>query len=249
MISKSQIQLISSLKQKKYRKIHKLFAAEGVKTVDELLESTFTVHSLYATPSWLHHNIGKARKIRIANIYEINEETLKKISSLENPNQVLALVKIPEKEKAVPCELLLVLDGIRDPGNLGTIIRIADWYALPFILCSEDSVDVYNPKVIQASMGSIFRIKVLYDDLSEFSAKHPQYNIYGATLDGNNLHSLKPDFPAAVFIGNESEGLREKCLTQLKEKISIPRYGKAESLNASVAAGIICDSFVRSAKL
>jgi len=245
MISTSQLKLIKSLSQKKYRKIHQLFLAEGVKVVEELLSSSLSIHSLYATPQWLNQNIGKARKIRIANINEINDLTLKSISSLENPNQVLAIAEIPKLKDIIPSGFDLAVESIRDPGNLGTIIRIADWYGLPQLLCSEDCVDAYNPKVIQASMGSIFRVSVHYLDLNAFIKTNIEIHSYAASLNGKSLNEVQIEFPSLLVIGNESKGISPDIEQSVSECIAIARYGHAESLNAAVATGILTDYFKR----
>lgn len=242
MISKAQIGLVKSLDQKKYRNQNKVFFVEGIKLVNELLISEFKLHSLFAVSEWLETNVELSAKFS-NKINLITDKELKIISCLTTPNQVLALFMIPDKEEFdfKSTDIILCLEAIRDPGNLGTIIRIADWYGLKTVVCSNDCVDVYNPKVVQATMGSIARVKVEYVDLKSFLANLDGVHTYATTLSGNNIHSTKFNFPAAVIIGNESQGLSNDIAEICMNRIAIPKYGEAESLNAGMATSIILD--------
>lgn len=245
MLAKAQIKYIQSLKIKKYRRQFNCFAAEGTKTVLELLNSKMTVNSIYATAKWLEEYNQFAGMATAINEYE-----LKKISSQKTPQEVLGLFEIPNPvpdPNKVTNNINLVLDDIRDPGNLGTIIRIADWFGIPYIFCSPWSADAFNPKVIQASMGSIARVQVIYQMPQEVFNQYPALHIYGADMKGDNIFTM--DLPKAGFlvIGNESVGINEAIRPYINHLISIPSAGGAESLNAAVATGIICAVF-KSAK-
>jgi TrmH family RNA methyltransferase len=247
MISKAQIGFIKSLDQKKYRNQYKVFFVEGIKLVNELLISEYKLHSLYAVKEWAEEN-GLINSDMDNKLHIITEKELNKISCLSTPNQVLGIFMMPEETETdySNTELILCLDSIRDPGNMGTIIRTADWYGINYIVCSEDCVDIFNPKVVQASMGSISRVKADYCNLLDFLDKNPGFNSYAATLSDTNMHSTEPEFPAAIFIGNESQGLSKAITDACKYKISIPKYGKAESLNAAIASAILLDKFKHS---
>ncbi|MDF2436203.1 MAG: tRNA ((18)-2-O)-methyltransferase [Bacteroidota bacterium] len=254
MLSKNQIKFINSLKQKKYREEHNLFIAEGAKIVPELLASGIRVKQVFATSEFL-------RKHKIANEierFEIKEAELERISSLMTANEVIALCEIPSYEidpNSFKEKLALVLDDIKDPGNMGTIIRIADWFGIGNVVCSNNSVDVFNPKVVQATMGSIARIKIHYTDLRSFISEQSELNqlpVFGALLEGENLYSKKLPSAGLIVIGNESKGISEEIQQLLTDKISIPSFshfsqsgGEAESLNAAIATAIICSEFRR----
>ena len=252
MLSKSQITFINSLKQKKYREEHQLFIAEGAKIVPELLNSAIVVKQVFATSEFL-------RSTKIPDTierFEIKENELERISALTKANEVLAVCEIPKYElnsEDLKGKLTLVLDDIKDPGNLGTIIRIADWFGIENIVCSLETVDIFNPKVVQATMGSISRIKVHYTDLIQF-LNHPisniQHPIYGALLEGKNIYTEKLSAEGFIVIGNESRGISEEVQKLITDKISIPSFshyksgeGEAESLNAAIAAAVICSEF------
>lgn len=250
MLSKSQISFINSLKQKKYREEHQLFIAEGAKIVPELLNSAIVVKQVYATSDFLRNNVIPATVER----FEIKENELERISSLTKANEVLAVCETPTYElnpESLKGKLTLVLDDIKDPGNLGTIIRIADWFGIENIVCSSETVDAFNPKVVQATMGSIARIKVHYIDLTGFLQEQNQ-PIYGALLEGKNIYSEKLSSEGLIVIGNESRGISEEVQKLITDKISIPSFshfkqggGEAESLNAAIATSIICSEFRR----
>jgi len=243
MLSKSQINFIKSLDQKKHRKEQKLFLAEGVKIINEILLSEYKLHSIFATKEWLKNNIGKLMSKQMTEVCEISEDELKKISYLSTPNQVLGIVKMPEQNNILYSELIVALESLRDPGNLGTIIRICDWFGIKQIICSNDCVDFFNPKVIQSTMGSFIRVNCTYMDFNKLKSTFNNYNIYGTFLDGQNLHHFKPFSPSVIVIGNEASGISNQTELQIQNKITIPRFGHAESLNAAVACSIIINHF------
>jgi TrmH family RNA methyltransferase len=241
MISKNQIKLIKSLQQKKYRKLYQLFFAEGVKVIQELLNSNYELVELFTTQE-LFQNTEKSK------VNLISETELKSISALVTPNECLAVFVIPEKEKKdYSNSLQIALDDIRDPGNMGTIIRLADWFGIQNILCSKATVDVYNPKVIQATMGSIARVNVMYCDLKKelFDIKQP---VYGTLLEGNSIYTEQLMQPSIIVLGNESNGISSEIQTLITHKITIPRFGsmqQTESLNVATATAIVLSEFCR----
>ncbi len=235
MLTKSQIKYIQSLGHKKFREETGLFIAEGPRIVNEWLhDPRVSIEAIYALPEWIAaHPEAKA--------LEISETELQRISQLQQPHQVLALVKqwdnkIPDGEAD---SWILGLDQIQDPGNLGTIIRIADWFGVVHIICQPDTADMYNPKVVQASMGSLARVRVLYDDLGKWIRQHPETLVYGATLEGRDIAQLKNPKKGLLIIGNEARGISEELLEAINVRLTIPRKGGAESLNAAVATGIL----------
>lgn len=254
MLSKSQISFINSLKQKKYREEHQLFIAEGAKIVPELLNSSVVVKQIYATSEFLRNN-------KIPNTverFEIKENELDRISALTKANEVLAVCETPQyilDNDSLKGKLTLVLDDIKDPGNLGTIIRIADWFGIENIVCSSETADAFNPKVVQATMGSIARIKLHYVSLTEFikyQVSSIKYQVFGALLEGENIYTEKLSSEGLIVIGNESRGISEAVQALITDKISIPSFshyksgsGEAESLNAAIATSIICSEFRR----
>jgi len=237
MLSKNELKYIQSLCHKKQRTAERLFIVEGVKLVQELLIADYPVKNIYATDQWV---MPKGNY----DVTRISEQDLEKISSLQTPNQVLAIVQQqePTDEPQWNHKLTLVLDGIQDPGNMGTIIRIADWFGIDQIIASEDTVELYNPKVIQSTMGSFMRVKIWYRDIASVLGKH-EVPIYGAVLDGKSMYEIKPPNAGILVIGNESKGIREELQSLIDERITIPRIGQAESLNAAVALGILLSQF------
>jgi len=229
MLTNTTIKQIRSLSLKKNRKTEGLFVAEGEKIVNELVDSDFDIQAIYATSDWSGEN---------ATI--ISEKELGRISTLKTPNKVLAVVKIPLENGRISGQTVLALDGVRDPGNLGTIIRLADWFGIEHILCSENSVDYLNPKVVQSSMGSISRVKVHYVNLAEEFRNYPDYSLFATVMDGTNFKEIKMPSKRILIFGNESMGISEAILDLEVEKISIPKaqHSKAESLNVAVACGI-----------
>lgn len=241
MITKNQVKYIQSLSQKKLRDSENLFVAEGPKIVAELLLLPWIkLKALYGTKEWFS-GTGQQPSDEVI---EITEEELRKISFLTTANQVLALFKKPE-QKQDPGNWNLILDAIQDPGNLGTIIRTADWFGIRQLVCSEDCADAYAPKVVQSSMASIGRVEILYQDLRQYISLHTERSYYGATLTGNPVAGLRPALPAALVIGNESKGIRPEIQALLNEQITIPRIGSAESLNAAVATGILLSQLIQ----
>lgn len=243
MLVKQKAKYIQTLGQKKFREQEGVFIAEGPKLVKELLEeNSMLVKEIYAVKDW----IGDNKKILLKkNVTEVEAFELEKISQLTTPNKVLAIVQQPDHGKPeIKDKIILALDGIQDPGNLGTIIRIADWFGVEQIVCSNDSADVYNSKVVQATMGSIARIKVFYTDLVKWLAQQKDTRIYGAVLEGQDITNMKKLKEGIIVIGNESKGISEEVLALTNVKLTIPKKGKAESLNAAVAAGILLNSLL-----
>ena len=239
MLSKSKTKYIQTLGQKKFRDEEGLFIAEGPKIVKDLLEEkAVTIKAIYALKEWIDDN---KKLVRGAELIEIETADLEKISQLKTPNKVVAVVrqfdattKIIAKDK-----ITLALDGIQDPGNMGTIIRIADWFGVEQIVCSNDSADIYNPKVVQSTMGSIARVKVFYYDLEQWLKEQNGIGIYATTLDGKTIDSIGKIKEGIIVFGNESKGISLAIMNIATDKITIPKKGNAESLNAGVAAGII----------
>lgn len=244
MLSKAKIKYIRLLQQKKYRQKNRLFIAEGEKIVQEIFtQQQFNIHSIYATAEWEEQNHSNLLAYQ-EQFTLVTAQELAKISLLQNPNQVLVVLEYANQSLPKVVELQnhwsLVLDQIRDPGNLGTIIRIADWFGIEQIFCSLDSVDAYNPKVVQATMGSFLRTKVYYTNLKELFEQHKNLPKYGAILEGKNAFEETYTKSGFLVIGNESRGVSEELKAMLTHHITIPRYGEAESLNAAIATGILC---------
>ncbi len=248
MLSKAKIKYIQSLHQKKNRQKERVFIAEGVKIVEEILnQNQFKVHSLLATESWINKSITISNKYK-GKLTRIHSKELKKISTLKNPKEILALVEFSNTSAApsvTETSLNLVLENIQDPGNMGTIIRIADWFGIANIFCSEGCVDVYNSKVIQATMGSFLRVTVNYTNLEQLFKSHSKIPVYGAVLGGMDIYKTELTEPGFLLIGNEGKGLSHPIQKYISKKITIPKQGAAESLNAAVATGILCSCFKR----
>jgi TrmH family RNA methyltransferase len=244
MLSKAQIKYIRSLNQQKYRKEHRSFIAEGDKIVREWLDSTASVQHITAVESWARENEALIAKHPSATFNIVSEQELHSISALKTPNKALITVEMPEITEDLPTTgWSIALENLQDPGNMGTIIRIADWFGIPNIICSENCVDVYNPKVVQSAMGGHLRVKLFEADLSHFISlqKRP---VTAATLDGKNLYEFNTFAEAVLLIGNESKGLTTSMINQANHQVTIPRKGGAESLNAAVSAGILCSSLL-----
>ncbi len=249
MLSHNQIKYINSLKIKKFRQLNKAFIIEGEKGVRELLTGSLVPIRIYALPEWLERNMSLFGFKNIE-FQEITPAELIKVSDLVTPNQVLAIAEIPEMNMPQPAEfklMTLILDGIRDPGNMGTMIRTADWFGIRQIICSSDSVDMYNPKVVQATMGSFSRVNAFYTDLPNFFKSLPSgIPVFGALLEGPELTQKTFSRPGIILIGSESHGISKELIKFINEPLHIPRFSRsstdnqAESLNASVANGIIC---------
>ncbi len=244
MLSKNKIKYIQSLHHKKQRNEDLLFIAEGEKIVNEILAvAPQLIHSIYATEEWsaTHINLDAIPCETVA-LFE-----LEKISTLQTPNKVLAIVQFLKNDLLLDItkEWVILLDGIQDPGNLGTIIRICDWFGIKHLICSPNTVDCYNTKVIQASMGSFLRVQVQYTNLIEFVKKQHQVPIFAAVLNGTPLQQLNNIQQGIVIIGNEGKGIQTDLLEYCTQKITIPSKGAAESLNASVATGIILSHLIK----
>jgi TrmH family RNA methyltransferase len=242
MVSKNQIKLITSLQQKKFRQLHRLFIAEGVKVIQELLDSNFVLEHLFVTES-IFENIKNDSKSLIS------EAELKKISCLATPNNCLALFQIPEPELMAPSGLIVALDAVRDPGNLGTIIRLCDWYGIEQLWCNEQTVDLYNPKVVQATMGSLARVKVRYLDL-EKQIKETNLPVFGTFMEGENIYQKNLPNEGILILGNEANGISSAIENLVTTRLAIPRFGKiqkTESLNVATATAIFLSEFKRSA--
>ena len=234
MLTAHTIKTIQSLDKKKYRQKYNLFLVEGNKIIKELPNSDYEIENLYSTDP---ENIT----FKTVNIEKILPTDLKKISFLQHPKDSVAVCKIPESKILKDVKIQLILDGIQDPGNLGTIIRLADWFGIEQIICSNDTVDVYNPKVIQATMGSFLRVNVFYTDLEEY-LKEYQYPIFGTDMNGENIYETEFPEKFSLVFGNEGNGLRPSTEDLISTMITIPRFGRSqstESLNVSMSAGII----------
>lgn len=241
MVSKNQIKLITSLHQKKFRKQHNLFIAEGFKVSSELLDSNFELYHLYETAP-LFPQVSLDKKT------QISESDLKKLSALTTAASCLAVFIIPVEKNISTAGLTVVLDDVRDPGNLGTIIRLCDWFGVEQIICSRETADLYNPKVIQATMGSISRVQLHYCNLEDFLAD-VSVPIYGTFMDGTNVYSTSLPADAVLIMGNEANGISSKVEKFVKNRISIPRFSKSqptESLNVATATAIFLSEFRRS---
>jgi len=242
MVSKNQKKLIKSLYQKKYRKQHGLFVAEGKKVIFELLEANLKLHSLFTMDDDLFTVEGSLQFI-------ITEEELKQISFLTTPQMALAVFYIPETHKINNKGLILALDDVRDPGNLGTIIRLCDWFGIEDLVCSLQTVDCYNPKVVQATMGSITRVRLTYLDLKEFiKTNNAHLGVFGTFMDGDHIFSTTLPEKGIIIMGNEANGISEAIESQVNHRIAIPQFGhaqKTESLNVATATAIVLSEFKR----
>ncbi len=252
MISKNKIKAIRQLENKKHRRETGLFVGEGPKVVSDLL-SSFPVHTIVATASWLqaHPDIPSVETI------SVSDEELRRVSFLQHPQQVLGIFSIPKPSalsegirEAVSQKLCLALDGVQDPGNLGTIIRIADWFGIEDIVCSHDTTDAYSPKVIQATMGSIARVNVVYTDLAELIDSLPtDIPVYGTELDGHDLYHETLEPRGLLIMGNEGNGISNAISARLTRRLLIPPYPSgrktADSLNVAIATAVVCSEFRR----
>lgn len=247
MISKNQIKNITALSHKKVRDEQLLFIAEGAKLVTDLLP-TFKLKECYATTQWLHENKDKQLK----NIQEISPDELKKISNQKSPQGILAVFEKPTYllSNDIQNELCLALDDIQDPGNLGTIIRIADWFGIRNIICSMLSTDAFGPKTVQATMGALARVRVHYTDLEQYILQMPaNFPVYGTFMEGENIYKEQLTENGLIVMGNEGNGISNRISALVNRSISIPNYPKneatSESLNVAVATSIVCSEFRR----
>jgi TrmH family RNA methyltransferase len=240
MVSKNQIKLINSLQQKKYRKLHNLFIAEGKKVIQELIDANFSLEHLFVTKENLFDKKFHSELI--------SDAELKKISALTTANDCLAVFKIKEVNSNASTGLELALDNIKDPGNMGTIIRLCDWFGISKIVCTEETVDIYNPKVVQATMGSLARVEVLYTNLTDY-LKTADVAIFGTFMEGKNIYKTELPSQGIIVMGNEANGISAEIESLVTQKISIPRFGnlqQTESLNVATATAVILSEFKRS---
>jgi RNA methyltransferase, TrmH family len=241
MLTKAKIKFIKSLQIKKYRKQEQCFLVQGAKSVQELLTSDFEIVFLAATPEYFA-NVPATR----GEIIETSEKELSALSEFQTNESVLAVARMRPNQ---PIQLrqgafALVLDDIRDPGNLGTILRTGDWYGINAVIASAETADFYNPKVISASMGSFIRTSIFYTDLADELSRH-EGRVFGAYLNGKNVHEEKFQGGGLILIGNEARGIAPELKQFVTDRITIPRFGQAESLNAAIATAIICDNIRR----
>lgn len=245
MLSKAQISLITSLQHKKFRKQHGLFVVEGIKSVTEFLSSAYDVHALFYTANVTTKVVKIPHNIKS---YELTDNEFSKISQLKSPQGILALVRLPEEKTPEQLDFAnqftLVLDDVQDPGNLGTIIRTAEWFGFKHIVCSAGTVDAYNPKVVQATMGSLSRTQIHYTDLESF-IRTVRLPVFGALLDGTSIYATRWGKEGLILMGNEGNGISEKLLDLIDHAVTIPRTGQAESLNVAVATTIFCNEIAR----
>ncbi len=248
MISKPVISLLRSLEHKKFRQQHGMFIAEGRKIISEMISTgCFEIEELFLLPESVA--FIPAELLKNIEVTEISYKLLERISQHTTPDFGLALVRIPaEQHPGFPDEnqIFLLLDAIRDPGNLGTIIRLCDWLGISQIICSGDTVDVYSPKVIQATMGSLCRVNVSYTDHLQWLKTLPNnVSVYGTVLNGTPLHNISPSKPSVIVMGNESHGISDDVLKYVTQKITIEKspVSTAESLNAAIATGIVLYEF------
>ncbi|MBU2882806.1 RNA methyltransferase [Psychrosphaera sp. B3R10] len=241
MLSKNQMKLARSLGQKKFRKSLGQFLVQGEKNVLELLQSTLKVDQVFATDSFVSQHETQIRGLQVT---VTDEVTLSKISTLAANNTVIAIVTTPPNVSFQDRGLTIALDGVSDPGNLGTIIRVADWYGIQQVVLGTNCADPYNPKTISATMGSFTRVEIVFANLAEIlpTTNRP---VYGAFLEGENLHQATLSNEAIIVMGSESHGISREVAAYINKPITIPRFGFAESLNVAMATGIILDNFIR----
>lgn len=243
MLSRAQIKYIHSLRLKKYRQKYCRFTAEGAKVVDELLkEHQIRMDTLFATEEWLNRNMTVLNTHPDIKVVPVNEQELTQLSNLDTPSNVFAIGELPATNQLpeLSSRISLALETIQDPGNLGTIIRIADWFGIENVICSPNCADAYSPKVVQATMGSIARVKIIEIPLEKIGEKAKNIPVYAAMLSGKDIREFSKIKEGIILVGNEGHGLSESALQLATHQITIPRIGKAESLNAAVATGIIC---------
>ena len=241
MITRNQIKFVKSLHQKKYRYLHRCFIVESSKNVLEIINSNYEVKFLFATKKWL-----KSNKILLnEGVFLVTENDLKRVTCLKNPSDVLAVVKIPDAINNFNFSgINVALDSINDPGNFGTILRTCDWFGIKNIYCSKNCVDLFNPKVVQSSMGSISRVNVFYTDLFSMINKIDQkVHTYATVLDGKDLNNSKLNPNSLLIFGNESKGISDDILDLVNNKVTISKKGIADSLNVSVSVGVILNKF------
>lgn len=230
MVSKSQIKFVRQLAQKKQRDQHHLFVAEGHKVVQEFIDENYQLHQLFTS----NPSLFSSHQVKL-----VSQSEMKSMSALKTPSDALAVFTKPSEQSLSQSKLILALESIQDPGNLGTIIRLCDWFGIQNIVCSSDTVDCYNPKVIRSTMGSLARVRVFYRDLQAWLAGIQNYQIVATSMAGQSVYEFAFDSPTVLIIGNEGRGLTKQIQQLATHVTSIPRYGGAESLNAAMATGII----------
>lgn len=248
VLSKSGVKYIQSLYHKKFRDEEGLFIVEGVKIAKEfLLYTPSNLHMVYALPEWIENNAKLLRGISAEKISAVSNAELQRISQLTTPNQVLIILRKKTQQPVNSSDkgIILMLDDIQDPGNMGTIIRTADWFGINRILCGAGCADLYNPKVLQATMGSIIRVNIQYTNLVDWCSQNDDIPLYGCTLSGTSVYQFNVPDTCIIVMGNESKGIRPELLSKCAAQITIPRIGGAESLNASVAAGIVLSTILQ----
>ena len=251
MLSKQVTKIVQNLEKKKFREKYNLFKIEGEKLVGELLHSPLKIHSLIAFPSWLEQN---KKALSNVNIIEADEREMHGISNFQSLPEVIALAEIPVhiyRKEEILDSLSLVLNGIQDPGNLGTIIRLADWFGIEHIFCSNNTVDAFNPKTIQATMGAIARVKLHYCSLYELISNLKDVPVYGTFLDGEDIYTQKLSSNGLIIMGNEGNGISQEVEQLINKRLYIPNYPQSretsESLNVAIATAIVCSEFRRQA--
>ncbi|SMG29619.1 RNA methyltransferase, TrmH family [Marivirga sericea] len=244
MLTKNNTKFIKSLQLKKFRQKEGLFIVEGAKNTLELLNSSYKLKYLIVSEDFLSRHQKEINSSDIEPII-VKEKELSALGAFQSNTDTLAVVHEKAPLKYNPSGFDLVLDDIRDPGNLGTIIRLADWYGIQNIICSETTAEFYNPKVISASMGSIFRTNLYRRDVKAFLSENNSRKVYGALLEGKNVHQVKFEANGILVIGNESHGIHPDIIPLITDKVTIPKIGQAESLNAAMATAIICDNVFR----
>lgn len=247
MITKKVVKYIQSLSYKKFRDDENVFLAEGPKLIAELiLSKKVPAKIICAEKKWILQNQHLLQHVQPENIYETDTSYLEKISQLKTPHEVLGVFKKPTPidQYDFKNKVTLVLDDLQDPGNVGTIIRIADWYGIQNIVCSKNTADNFNPKVVQSTMGSLLRVNVQYTDLIEWMQEQKEIPFYAAVLEGKSIYESGRIREGILVIGNESKGIQPDILRLIRNKITIPRIGNAESLNAAVATGIILSEWI-----
>lgn len=243
MLSKAQSKYIRSLSQQKYRNENKAFLVEGDKIVKEWLSAKAKINYLLGLESWIEENRALLSYLD-ANVIIVEEHELKAVSALKTPNKVLAVATMPDVVNGnIADGWVLALEHIQDPGNMGTIMRIADWFGINNIVCSDNCVDIYNPKVVQAAMGAHLRVNTVYTNINNF-IKETKLTTYAATLTGDNIKTIDATSNGVIIIGNESKGISDELIQLADKQITISKKGGAESLNAAVSAGIIVASLV-----
>jgi len=241
MLSKSRITLITSLKQKKYRLQHQLFVVEGIKTIKEFLDSSYVLEHLYS--------LKKFEGVLDGVQTVVTEVELKKVSFFKNTNSALAVFKMKPVSEINESKLLVGLDNVRDPGNLGTIIRLCDWFGVTDLICNSETVDCYNPKVVQATMGSLTRVNIVYLNLEQYLFEKKTMPVFGTFMEGDDLYATEVDTVSGIVVlGNEANGISEEIEKLVTQKITIPKFGavqKTESLNVAMATSIVLSEFKR----